>query len=688
MKHFCLAVLLASSLHAQEEPLLAILQSGAPQAEKSAACRELARVGTRQAVPVLAPLLADDSLADIARFALEPIPDPAVDEALRTALGKVKGRLLTGVIHSLAVRKDPASITPLAGLLSDPDPAVAQSAAHALGAFGPAAAPSLETALTKTSPPNQFAVIEGLLACAGEGPNAVAIHDKLRAIPNLPAHLKVSALRGSIRSRGAEGLPLLAEAIRTEAEVPAHAAIGIAMEIPGAGVTRVMAGELAAAPDAKRILLVQALGRRGDATAESALVPIARSGAPDLRIAAIQSLAQIAAASSLPVLASLANDADPTIAAEALAGLAGVPGKEADAILLGMADGANPQLRLALIGAFGQRRMAAALPLLLTGAADANADVANASLKVLREIAGVREIPGVILALAQPATSATAESALTAMCARETDPSVCSGKLVTSLATAQGGGKLALLRVLGKIGDPAARAAVSAAANDADTAVKQEAARILAEWPAEPGFISIFNGRDLAGWNGKPGWWKVEDGALTSESTAENPCKTCNYLIWRGDRPADFELLAEFKISGKGNSGIQIRSAELPDWDTFGYQADMTGDGSLTGFVYHHKYGLIAGRGEKVSIAADGKKSTEPLADPADLLKQVKPDDWNTYRVICRGPAITLSVNDAVMCEITDHRSTPASSRGIIALQMHPGPPMKIQFRNIRLKRL
>jgi Domain of Unknown Function (DUF1080) len=245
-----------------------------------------------------------------------------------------------------------------------------------------------------------------------------------------------------------------------------------------------------------------------------------------------------------------------------------------------------------------------------------------------------------------------------------------------------------LLRVLGKVGDPAALTAVSATSNDADPAVKQTAAQVLAEWPAEPGFVSLFNGRDLAGWNGKPGWWKVEDGALTSESTPDNPCKKCNYLIWRGDRPADFELLAEFKISGQGNSGIQIRSAEVPDWDTFGYQADMTGDGSLTGFVYHHQYGLIAGRGEKVGITADGKRTTSPLADPAELLKQVKPGDWNSYRIICRGPAITLSINGTVMCEITDHRVAPADARGIIALQMHPGPPMKIQFRNIRMKRL
>lgn len=689
MKRFCLAVLLcAGTLSAREVPLLAVLRSGAPQAEKSAACRELARVGTRQAVPVLEPLLADESLSDMARFALEPINDPSVDAALSAALGKVKGRMLVGIVSSMAVRKDPGSVGPLGGLLSDPDPAVAQAAARALGSFGAAAVPVLDAALAKCEPANRPSVIEGLLACAGEDAAAAAIYDKLRALPDLPEHFRIAALRGAIRTRGAAGLPLLAGAIRSGTEIPTDAAIGISMEIPGPDVTRMLTAELAAAAEAKKMDLVQALGLRGDPTAESALVPLAQGGPVELRTAAIRSLSQIAAASSLPLLASLATDSEPSVAAEAMAGLVGISGKDADQTLLGMANTADPKHRPALIAAIGQRRIEAGIPKLLEWSGGADAGLANASLKALRDLGRTEDIPGVAAALAQPATLSEAEAALAAICAREAKPELSGGKLIALLPSAQGGAKLAVLRVLGKIGDPAARTAVDAAAKDADPAVRTEAAKVLSEWPAEPGFVPIFNGRDLAGWNGKPGWWKVEDGALTAESTPEKPCKECNYLIWRGDRPGDFELLAEYRISAQGNSGIQIRSDELPNWDTFGYQADLTGDGSLTGFVYHHQYALIAGRGEKVDIAADGKKATSPLADPAELLKQVRPGDWNTYHVICRGPAITLSINGTVMCEITDHRVKPENARGIIALQMHPGPPMKIQFRNIRLKRL
>lgn len=198
---------------------------------------------------------------------------------------------------------------------------------------------------------------------------------------------------------------------------------------------------------------------------------------------------------------------------------------------------------------------------------------------------------------------------------------------------------------------------------------------------------ALFNGKDLTGWEGAPGWWHVEDGAITSESTAEKPCKSATYLYWAGGQPKDFELTAEFKLSEKGNSGIQVRSEARPNWDTFGYQADMTGDGALVGFVYHHKHGLIAGRGEDVTLGADGKRAVKPLGDADELLKAYKKEDWNLYRVVCRGPVIETYVNGVKMCRFTGEGGE-AAKGGLIALQMHPGPPMKVQFRNIVLNEL
>jgi len=202
---------------------------------------------------------------------------------------------------------------------------------------------------------------------------------------------------------------------------------------------------------------------------------------------------------------------------------------------------------------------------------------------------------------------------------------------------------------------------------------------------SEAGFVSMFNGKDLTGWDGKPGWWYVEDGAITSQSTPEKPCTKCNYLIWRGGKPGDFELRLSYKIIG-GNSGVQFRSRELPDWDTSGYQADLEAGDQWTGCLFEHTRGGVAMRGQRVVIDENGKREVIKIGDPAALLTHVKKNDWNEYRIIARGPEITLQINGVVMAQATDRQKGLAAKDGVIALQMHPGPPMKIQFRNLRIK--
>lgn len=205
----------------------------------------------------------------------------------------------------------------------------------------------------------------------------------------------------------------------------------------------------------------------------------------------------------------------------------------------------------------------------------------------------------------------------------------------------------------------------------------------------EDGFTSLFNGKDLTGWEGKPGWWRVEDGAITAESTPEKPCPSAHYLFWRGGKPADFELRAEYRISGVGaNSGIQFRSRELPGWDTSGYQADLEAGDQWTGCLFEHTRGSVSMRGEKVVIAADGKRQVTSIGDPKELIRHVKKDGWNQYCVIAKGSDLTLEINGVIMCQATDQQTGLAARDGFIALQMHPGPPMKVQFRNVQIKLL
>ena len=144
-----------------------MLKSGATQEEKATACRQLARVATKQAVPTLAALLGDEKLSHMARYAMEAIRDPSVDDALRDALGRLQGRPLQGVIGSLGVRRDAKAVDALAKLLAAAETETAQSAARALGNIGtPEAAKALDAALTGASGANQLAICEGLFRCA------------------------------------------------------------------------------------------------------------------------------------------------------------------------------------------------------------------------------------------------------------------------------------------------------------------------------------------------------------------------------------------------------------------------------------------------------------------------------------------------------------------------------------------
>jgi HEAT repeat protein len=185
----------------KEQKLIAVIKSDAPLKDKADACRELSLVGTKDSVAPLAALLGDEKMSHLARYGLEPIPDPAVDEALRSALSTLKGRPLIGVIGSLGVRRDTKAIASLSELLKDGDPGVAQAAARSLGRIGGGdAAKALEAALDTASAPNRLAVSEGLFRCAdrlvasGNTSAALAICDKLNR-PDSPEQVRESAAR-------------------------------------------------------------------------------------------------------------------------------------------------------------------------------------------------------------------------------------------------------------------------------------------------------------------------------------------------------------------------------------------------------------------------------------------------------------------------------------------------------------
>src|SRR4051812_1902766 len=203
-------------------------------------------------------------------------------------------------------------------------------------------------------------------------------------------------------------------------------------------------------------------------------------------------------------------------------------------------------------------------------------------------------------------------------------------------------------------------------------------------------FVDLFNGKDLAGWEGDKDLWSVKDGVINGQTNAEKPLKKNSFLFWTGGKVANFELHAMFKIAS-GNSGVQYRSKDLGEYVAAGYQADMMGGepDKYTGILYEEKgRGILVQRGQKVTIDESGKKDATEIAKSEDILKTIKHGDWNEYVIIAQGNHIVQKINGQVTVDVTDNESAKAAKEGILALQLHVGPPMNVQFKEIKLKQM
>jgi type 1 glutamine amidotransferase len=204
-------------------------------------------------------------------------------------------------------------------------------------------------------------------------------------------------------------------------------------------------------------------------------------------------------------------------------------------------------------------------------------------------------------------------------------------------------------------------------------------------------FVSLFDGKTLDGWDGEPAFWRVEDGAIVGETTAENPTKGNTFLVWQRSSPADFEFKTEFKIES-GNSGIQYRSFPVGGNSSVvgGYQADISADHQWTGAAYGERHkGILAKRGEKAVIGDTPKerKVVAQIGDPGEILSRVQKDGWNEYHIIANGNQLIHKINGVITAEFSESAKNRLKV-GLIGLQLHAGPPMKVSFRNISLRTL
>ena len=215
------------------------------------------------------------------------------------------------------------------------------------------------------------------------------------------------------------------------------------------------------------------------------------------------------------------------------------------------------------------------------------------------------------------------------------------------------------------------------------------------------GWVSIFNGKNLTGWDGDPRLWSVKDGVIRGQTTVANPAHGNTFLIWRDGRLKDFELKIKFRIQN-GNSGIQYRSKEIDKWVVSGYQAEVVNSPGSVGFLYHERgRGGLVNVGDLVLIDKNGKKEVvSNVSDVDELIKAgyYKDKDWNEYRIVAQGNHLIQYLNGYKTMELIDNdritnpndpKDLNGSAReGILALQIHAGPPMLVEFKDIYVKNL
>lgn len=217
----------------------------------------------------------------------------------------------------------------------------------------------------------------------------------------------------------------------------------------------------------------------------------------------------------------------------------------------------------------------------------------------------------------------------------------------------------------------------------------------------EEGFTSLFNGKDLAGWTGNSDLWSVEGGAITGK-TGESPKNKLThntFLVYTGDSVDDFELRLQYKIVG-GNSGVQYRSRLLPAGKfgpiVTGYQADIEAGSVYSGILYEERgRGILAKRGEVTKVRTNSEDPKKPnievvgsVGNSEEIQKNIKSEEWNDFTVIANGNQFTHIINGRVTVSVVDEDLPSRSKSGVLALQIHQGPVMTIQYRNIRIRKI
>jgi HEAT repeat protein len=490
-----------------EGKLIDVLRANS-KPEKAIACKKLAIHGTKAAVPDLAKLLADEQLASWARIALEAIPDPAADEALREATKTLKGKLLVGAINSIGVRRSATAVNELTMHLKDDDSDAAAAAAVALGHIGDAASvKALREALTATVGRIRDAVAEGCILAAermlneGKSNDAKQVYDEVRRA-GASKEKTLEATRGAILARGSQGIPLLVDQLRSADKGYLQIGLGAARELPGREVSAALANEISKASPDRAVLLIAALADRDEHLLPTAILEVAKSGPKSVRIAAIEFIGRVGDEDSLATLLEIAADADSDLAKAAKTVLAALPGDKVNREIVARLPKAEGDSLTILIELVGQRRIRAIEPL-VNALANRETGIRQAALNSLGETIDLKDLRVLVAQVVAPKHSEDAEAArraLLAACVRMPDREACAAELAAAMASAPDATKVQLLEILGAVGGQTSLDTIAAAVKTGRDALEDAGTRVLGEWmTADAGPVLLDLAKNAAG---------------------------------------------------------------------------------------------------------------------------------------------------------------------------------------------
>jgi HEAT repeat protein len=473
-----------------EKELIEQLVSGSDEA-KAMACKQLSIYGGKASVPALAELLRDERLSSWSRIALEAIPDPSADAALIEAAGQLQGKLLVGVINSIGAKRSANGIDVLAKRLGDSDEQVASAAAVALGSIGgEKAIHTLHQAFAGAKPSVRSAICEGGILCAerllaaGESDHAANVYDFIRNA-DVPEQRKLEATRGLILARGADGIPLLVEQLKSADKKRFAMALITAREVKEwQKVVEALTVELAKSPTERKALIVTTIGDCSKDKLPPAILQAARSGDKQVRLAALPVVGRLGDISTIPALLETAIDGDSDLAQAAKSALADLAGEKVNSDLSNRLPTAQGKTLSVLIEALGHRRADTAADLVKV-LDNADKETRAAVLAALGATAGPKELPILITQVTNGRDAAdmeVASRALQTACIRMPDREATAAKIAAAIPAASTAARVRIIEILGEMGGPNALKTIDLATQGDHAELQDVATRALGKW--------------------------------------------------------------------------------------------------------------------------------------------------------------------------------------------------------------